>query len=251
MSPRLPRMRTVVAPLVLAVLTPAVALASAAPARAAGPLKVRSVTISAKPVISAGKQTKVPVRVRVSGKRVTDVDVTLRQAGGRGFALISDLKRTSGSAGDGVWKGTAVLDKADWGGKYTVEVAATDGTSADAFYDFVVFRKKNAVTVRRAVKLSLTVPAEAGKGTKVKARGTLKGLNAKGAFSGLKGRSVQVWFWPKTGGKAVRLGVVRTNAKGAYSYAFKAAADGSVSVRVPATSKWQKRSTAWKALDVR
>ncbi|MDX6742623.1 hypothetical protein [Actinocorallia sp. A-T 12471] len=241
-------MRTVAAPLVLTVLLPAVVVAS--PARAAGPLKVRSAGVTGKAVITAQGKTKLSVRTRVSGTRITDVDATLRLPNGKGFALVSDLKRVSGSAGDGVYTGTAVLDKADAGGRYTLEVAATDGTSANAYYDFVVYRKANAVTVRRASKVSLTSPASAVKGAKVKAKGTVKGLNAKGGFSGLKGRTVQIWFRPK-GGKAVRLGTAKTNAKGGYAYTFKATVDGSVSARFAGTVQWQKRSTGWKPLDVR
>ncbi|MCD0450667.1 hypothetical protein LO762_15930 [Actinocorallia sp. API 0066] len=242
-------MRPVVAPLVLTVLAPAVLVA--APASAAGPLTVRSATASGSPVITAGKAVKVPIRVRVTGTRVTDVDATLRHPNGKGFALVSDLKRVSGSAGDGVWQGTALLDKADAGGRYTLEVAATDGTSAEPYYDFVIYRKKNAVTVRRAVKLTLKLPKQAVKGKRVQARGTVKGLNAKGGFAGLKGRTVHVWFRPKGGGKAVRLGTVRTKAGGTFVFAIKTSRDGSVSARFPGNAQWQKRATGWKALDVR
>ncbi|ROO90878.1 hypothetical protein EDD29_8619 [Actinocorallia herbida] len=240
-------MRTVVAPLVLTVLLPAVAIVT--PAHAAGPLKVRSAKATGSPVITADGKAKVPIRVRVTGTRITDVDATLRLPNGKGFALVSDLKRASGTAGDGIYKGTAVLDKADWGGKYTLEVGATDGTSGNAYYDFVIHRKAGAITVRRAAKLSSTSPARAVKGAKAKAKGTVKGLTLKGGFSGLKGATVQIWFRPK-GGKAVRLGTAKTNAKGAYTFTFKASADGSVSARFPGGTQWQKRSTAWKALDV-
>ncbi|GAB2822441.1 hypothetical protein GCM10022221_20530 [Actinocorallia aurea] len=241
-------MRTVVAPLVLTVLFSAVAVAS--PAHAAGPLKIRSAKASGTPVITAGAKAKVPIRVRVSGTRITDVDATLRLPNGKGFTLVSDLKRASGTAGDGVYKGTAVLDKADWGGRYTLEVAATDGAPSNAYYDFVTHRKAGAITVRRAAKLSSTSPASAAKGTKVKAKGTVKGLNLKGKFAGLKGASVQIWF-RRTSGKAVRLGTVKTGTKGAFTFTFKASADGEVSARFPGGGQWQKRATGWKALDVR
>lgn len=241
-------MRTV-APLALAVL--AAGLAVPAPARADGPLTIRAVKAYGSPVIVPGKQTKVPVKVAVTGTKVTDVDVTLRRVGGRGFALLSNLKRVSGTAGDGVWRGTALLDQQDWGGRYTIEVAATDGTSKDPYYAFTTARSAGALKVRRSARLTVAAkPQPLPKGAKLRVYGQLLVLGAKNKYVPLKRQEIEIWFRPK-GKKAVRIAVVTTNSKGRYSRIFKAKVDGSVAARYKGTDVWQKRVTGWKAIDVR
>ncbi|GAA0939900.1 hypothetical protein [Actinocorallia libanotica] len=242
-------MRTV-APLVLAVL--ATALSVPAPAHAAGPLTVRAGKAYGNPVIVPGKKTKVQVKVAVTGTRITDVDVTLERVGGGGFALVSDLKRVSGTAGDGVWRGTAELDKGDWGGRYTLEVAATDGTSKDAYYKFQSRAFKNALTVRRAARLNVAAtPGTVRKGAKIKVQGRLTALGKKGEFAPLKRQAIEIWFKPKGKKKGVRIAVVKTNAKGRYSRLFTAKKDGTVAARYKGTEVWQKKVTGWKPIDVR
>ncbi len=242
-------MRTV-APLALAVLTAAVCVQ--APARAEGPLTIRAMKAYGNPVIVPGKETKVPVKVAVTGTRVTDVDVTLRQVNNQGFALVNDLKRTSGTTGDGVWEGTAILDQKDWGGRYTIEVAATDGTSQDAYYDFATSKAVGALTVRRSAKLTVAAtPKPVRKGAKLKVSGTLRALGKKNAYAPLKKQKVEIWFKPKGKKKATRVAVVTTNSKGRYSRFFKAKMDGTVAVRYQGTEVWQKRVTGWKTVDVR
>ncbi|MEO3785290.1 hypothetical protein ABGB12_18320 [Actinocorallia sp. B10E7] len=242
-------MRTV-APLALAVL--AAVLSVPAPVQAEGPLTIRAMKAYGNPVIVPGKKTKVPVKVAVTGTRVTDVDVTLEHTGGRGFALISDLKRVSGTAGDGVWRGTALLDAKDWGGRYTIEVAATDGTSKNAYYAFKTAKKTGALTVRRASKLTTTVtPGSVSKGAKLRVHGTLRGLGAKGAYAALKRQKIEIWFRPKGKKDGIRIAVVTTNSKGRYSRLFTAKKDGTVAARYKGTTVWQKKVTGWKAVDVR
>lgn len=246
---RLPRMRTV-APLALLVF--AAVLSGPTPAQAEGPLTIRAMKAYGNPVILPGKKTKVPVKVAVTGTKITDVDVTLKHAGGRGFALISDLKRVSGTAGDGVWRGTALLDANDWGGRYTIEVAATDGTSKDAYYAFKTARKTGAVTVRRAAKLNVAVtPAAVSKGARLRVQGTLRALGPKGAYTALKKQKVEIWFKPKGKKKGTRIAVVTTNSKGRYSRFFTAKKDGTVAARYNGTTVWQKKVTGWKTVDVR
>ncbi|WP_106396871.1 hypothetical protein [Actinocorallia populi] len=242
-------MRTV-APLVLAVL--ATVLSVPAPAQAAGPLTVRAAKAYGKPVILPGKKTKVPVKIAVTGTRITDVDVTLERAGGRGFALVSDLKRVSGTAGDGVWRGTAVFDRNDWGGSYTIEVAATDGTSANAYHDFRVVAFKGAVKIRRAARLNVAAaPDSVRKGAKVRVHGVLRALGRKGTYAPLKRQRVEIWFRPKGKKKGTRIAVVSTDAKGRYSRLFTARKDGTVAARYKGTDVWQQKVTGWKDIDVR
>ncbi len=242
-------MRTV-APLALAVF--ATALSVPAPAQAAGPLTVRAAKAYGNPVVLPGKKTKVPVKVAVTGTRITDVDVTLERVGGGGFALVSDLKRVSGTAGDGVWRGTAELDKEDWGGRYTLEVAATDGTSKDAYHAFKVVVFKNALKVRRAAKLNVTAtPAAVRKGAKIRVQGKLQTLGKKGKYTALKGQKIEIWFKPKGKKKGTRIAVVKTNAKGRYSRLFTAKKDGTVAARFKGTEVWQQKVTGWKPIDVR
>lgn len=246
---RLPGMRTV-APLALAVL--AAALSAPAPAQAAGPLTVRAAKAYGTPVILPGKKTKVPVKVAVTGTRITDVDVTLERVGGGGFALVSDLKRVSGTAGDGVWRGTAVLDADDWGGRYTIEVAATDGTSDDDYYAFKTRPFPNVVKVRRASKINVAAtPKSLGRGAKVKVHGVLRALGKKAVYAPLKRQKVEIWFKPKGKKKATRIAVVTTDAKGRYSRVFTAKKDGTVAARYKGTDAWQKKVTGWKPIDVR
>jgi len=247
---RLPRMRT--AALALALAVSAAALSVPAPVRAAGPLTIRAAKAYGNPVILPGKKTKVPVKVAVTGTKITDVDVTLERVGGGGFALVSDLKRVSGSAGDGVWRGTAELDAEDWGGGYTMEVAATDGTSKDAYYAFKVRKFPGAVTVRRAAKLNVAAaPNALKKGAKVRVHGVLRALGKKGAYVPLKQQKIEIWFKPKGKKKATRIAVLTTDSKGRYSRRFTAKKDGSVAARYLGTNVWQRKVTAWKAIDVR
>jgi hypothetical protein len=240
----------IVAPLALTLS--AAVLCVPAPVQAEGPLNIRAMKAYGSPVILPGKKAKVPVKVAVTGTRITDVDVSLKRVGGRGFALISDLKRVSGTAGDGVWRGTAELDAADWGGRYTIEVAATDGTAANPYYAFATKRSAGALTVRRASRLAVSAtPSPVRKGAKIKVSGVLRGLAENGGYAALKQQKIEIWFKPKGKKKGVRIAVLKTNSKGRYSRLFTAKKDGSVAARYKGADAWQKKVTGWKAIDVR
>ncbi|GAB3691578.1 hypothetical protein GCM10027589_57670 [Actinocorallia lasiicapitis] len=230
-------------------LTASAVLVIPAPAEAAGPLTVHAAKAYGKPVISPGKITKVKIKTHVSGSNVTQVDVHVEQSAGRGSGTALRLKRVSGSAKDGVYEGLVELNSADWGGRYGIDVAVTNGRPTTADYGFLSFTDVAKFTVHRATKLAVKVPKKVTKGKKFLLQGTLTGFGP-GGFGPLRKETVLVYFRPKGSKTYTKAATLRTNSKGRYSRRFTARGDGSIAAVYAGTQIWQKRVTAWKPIDV-
>jgi len=92
------------------------------------------------------KTRQIPWKVRITatGQNVSEVAATLESSkSGGGFASIEKLKLVKGTHQNGVWEGTAWLERYAVGGKYYVGAAVTTAPSTDDFFDF-----KSDTTVR-------------------------------------------------------------------------------------------------------
>ncbi|GAA3213758.1 hypothetical protein [Actinocorallia longicatena] len=235
--------------IVLPLALTAALLAVPVPAQAAAPLAARAAKAYGKPVIAPGKTTKVKVKAHVTGRNVTEVDVQVEHVDGKGIGFVRDIKRISGTSGDGVYEGYVELDKADWGGRYNINIGATNGTSKDADYDFRTFTKVAVFTVHRQTKLTTSAPKKIKKGRKLLVLGQLTGFGRNG-FAPMRRQKIAIYFRPKGSKKYTKVATVTTNSKGRYSRRFTAARDGSVAAVYAGTQVWQKRVTAWKKIDV-
>lgn len=240
-------MRTV-APLVLVA---AAVIVVPGQAQAAPPLRVHAAKAYGKPVVYADRTTKVPLKVHIEGRKITDVDVAVARDGGKGYALAQNLKLASGTADNGVWQGDAILDKADFGGRYTLEVAVTDGTQADGdLHEFKTFKGMGPFTVYRSTKISVkAAPVSLRKGAKLVVKGRLLGLGRK-KYQAMKRQPVVLLFRKKGAKKYVVVAKVRTNAGGYFSRTFKARMDGSVAAAYLGTNAWAKKGSRWVQINV-
>jgi hypothetical protein len=214
---------------------------------------LRAVNVTPEPVVlRQDRVSTITFKVRATDDvGVTAVEAIVVSARNDDDGGPLKLHRVSGTAQDGIWAGSVVVDSGLTTGRWAATAVVVDKAGNESALDEST--RFDEFLVRHHAKFAdvKATPRSARKGSKVRLTGTLTRLNAKDKYVPYAGQRVSVQFRAKGTSAWVRVSSVKTGAKGTFSRSVAVSKPGTFRVVVAATNRVTGATSKGKAVTLR